>query len=115
MAMTTALPGPNSFVLRTAGGIGIGGAPAALLRRLAELRLPGGRVLVELEPPGTASGPERVRLEVDGRAGPWFPWARVGRDDAAGLAAGADFGLAEIWEGAGRWFGGPGPGWPWDG
>lgn len=40
-------------VLLADGNIGIGGDPAMLLRRAAELLRPGGAVVAELEPPGT--------------------------------------------------------------
>ena len=49
------------------GNIGIGGEPAALLRRARELLAPGGAVLAELDPPGAWSGVTRVRLEASGR------------------------------------------------
>jgi SAM-dependent methyltransferase len=86
------------------GNVGIGGDPPTLLRRIAALLRPGGRVLVELEAPGTSGGREWARLEVGGRASPWFPWARVAVDDAGALAAGAGFVLAEVWPAGGRWF-----------
>jgi SAM-dependent methyltransferase len=100
------LPGSGRWAtaLLLDGNLGIGGDPPTLLRRLAALLRPGGRVLSELEPPGTGGGPERARLEVGGRAGPWFPWARVAVDDAAGLAVAAGFVLAEVWPAGGRWF-----------
>jgi SAM-dependent methyltransferase len=100
------LPGAGRWgtALLIDGNVGIGGDPSTLLRRIATLLRPGGRVLVELEAPGTPGGREQARLEVGGRAGPWFPWARVAVDDAAALAAGAAFDLAEVWPAGGRWF-----------
>jgi SAM-dependent methyltransferase len=100
------LPGSGRWgtALLIDGNVGIGGDPSTLLRCIATLLRPGGRVLVELEAPGTPGGRERARLEVGGRAGPWFPWARVAVDDAAALAAGAGFGLADVWPAGGRWF-----------
>jgi SAM-dependent methyltransferase len=86
------------------GNVGIGGDPPSLLRRVASLLRPGGRLLVELEPPGTASGPQLARMEVGDRRGPWFPWARVGVDAAGRLTAGGSFRLVEIWMGGDRWF-----------
>ncbi|MFJ8819520.1 class I SAM-dependent methyltransferase [Amycolatopsis thermoflava] len=76
------------------GNIGIGGDPVALLRRVFELLGPGGRALVELDPPGAAVRRERVR--VDGS--PWFPWAWLGADAVAGVAAAAA--LAVSWTAA---------------
>lgn len=86
------------------GNIGIGGDPAQLLRRVRELLDDAGRVLVELDPPGTASVRTRVRLEVDGTAGPWFDWARVGVDDLDALTAATGAHTGERWEDDGRWF-----------
>src|SRR5258708_34750686 len=56
------LPGPGQWatVLLADGNIGIGGLPARLLRRCAQLLAPGGRILIDAEP-GV----------VDGRGTPW--------------------------------------------
>jgi SAM-dependent methyltransferase len=86
------------------GNIGIGGDPMALVRRLSVLVRPGGRILVELEPPGVPTGVRQARLSGGGTPGPWFPWARVGADGAARLAASAGCHLAELWEDRARWF-----------
>jgi SAM-dependent methyltransferase len=86
------------------GNVGIGGDPEALIRRLAALVRPGGRILVELEPPGAPTGRRRARLAAEGGPGPWFPWARAGADDAVALAAAAGCHLAELWEDGSRWF-----------
>src|SRR5262249_39719384 len=50
------LPGAGRWatVLLADGAIGIGGDPAALLRRAGELLMPGGAVLAEASPPGSA-------------------------------------------------------------
>jgi hypothetical protein len=84
--------------------VGIGGDPAALVRRVRALLRPGGRLLVEVEGPGTGAGPCRVRLEVAGRPGPWFPWARVGVGDLQRLAGRSDCILVEQWQEGRRWF-----------
>ena len=59
-----AVPGTGRWrtVLLADGNIGIGGDPAALLRRVLALRAPGGRVLIEVEPPGAGSRTEPLRL-----------------------------------------------------
>ncbi|WP_424216128.1 class I SAM-dependent methyltransferase (plasmid) [Streptomyces sp. BI20] len=60
------------------GNIGIGGDPAALLRRAAQLSAPGGSLLVEVDP---ADVDERIRVHVEngtGRRGHPFRWARLG-------------------------------------
>jgi SAM-dependent methyltransferase len=99
------LEGRWGTVLLLDGNVGIGGDPLGLLRRARELVRRHGRVIVEVEPPGTASARLIVRAEHDaGGTGRWFPWARVGADAVRELAAGAGFGLEETWSGAGRWF-----------
>jgi len=86
------------------GNIGIGGDAVALLRRVAALLGPAGRVLVEVEAPGVSSRVIRARVERGAEHGPWFPWALVGADgiDAVGRLGG--FSRAAVWTGGGRWF-----------
>jgi SAM-dependent methyltransferase len=86
------------------GNIGIGGEPATLLERARELLAPGGAVLAELEPPGAPTGMTRVRLEAPGVVSEWFPWAHVGVDTVAEVAAEA--GLEPDWTmcSGERWF-----------
>lgn len=86
------------------GNLGIGGDPAALLRRLRVLLAPGGRVLCETEAPGGGLRRDPVRLEDDLRHSRWFAWARVGADAIAEVAADAGYALADRWEDGGRWF-----------
>jgi len=82
------LPGEGSWgsVVLLDGNVGIGGDPATLLSRCAELLRPGGRLVAEVEPPGTSSQRLRVRVESPRGTGRWFPWAQVGLDDFAHLA-----------------------------
>jgi SAM-dependent methyltransferase len=82
------------------GNIGIGGDPARLLRRMRHLLRPGGCVLIEVEPPGRTTVCTRARVERDGLAGPWFPWARVGLDDVDDLAG--TTGWQRAWSHEGR-------------
>lgn len=83
------------------GNIGIGGEPVRLLRRVRELLAPGGRVLVELEAPGTGTRAHRVRLEDHaGRVGSWFPWAVVGIDALSLVAGAAGLTVRETWSAA---------------
>ena len=58
------LPGEGlwSCAVLADGTIGIGGAPVRLLSRVRELLGTDGRVLVELDPPASPSGPVRLRL-----------------------------------------------------
>jgi SAM-dependent methyltransferase len=100
------LPGHGRWrtVLLADGNIGIGGRPAALLRRCAELAAPGGAVLVEADP---AEVDERLTgwLEhPDGRRGPEFPWARLGATALRGAVADAGLEVTGQWRHAGREF-----------
>jgi hypothetical protein len=100
------VPGTGRWttVLLADGNIGIGGDPAALLSRVAELLAPQGRAIVELEPPGSPLRRERVRLCHAGAASAWFPWAYVGADHIADVAHDAGLGQVEIWTVDERWF-----------
>ncbi|MCW2682569.1 MAG: 3-demethylubiquinone-9 3-methyltransferase [Blastococcus sp.] len=91
-------------VLLADGNIGIGGRPVALLRRCRELIAPAGRVLVEVERPGTGRRNTRIRLERGTEASEWFGWAHVGVDAVDELAAAARLRVAETWHETGRWF-----------
>jgi SAM-dependent methyltransferase len=74
------LPGQGGWatVLLADGNIGIGGRPARLLHRCAELLAPGGQLLIEAEP-GDVDERLTAWLEhPDGRRGPVFPWALIG-------------------------------------
>ncbi len=93
-----------STALLLDGNIGIGGHPAALLRRLAELLAPGGTVLAELEAPGTGLRDGRVRLEDGERVSEWFAWARVAADLVHEPARAAGLRVVERWRDGGRWF-----------
>jgi len=100
------VPGTGRWmtVLLADGNIGIGGDPAALLRRAAELLAPEGRALVEVDPPGSPLRLEQVRLRAAGLASAWFPWAFVGADHIDDVARGAGLGEVETWTVDGRWF-----------
>jgi SAM-dependent methyltransferase len=100
------VPGTGRWmtVLLADGNIGIGGDPVILLRRVAELLGPRGRALVEVQPPGTQSRRELVRLRAAGKIGAWFPWAYVGADQIAEVAVSAGLVATESWEAYGRWF-----------
>lgn len=79
------------------GNIGIGGNPDALLRRLAALVRPGGRLLVELHPTAGATAIDRVRMTCGTSTGPWFRWASVGVDSIDSLARDIGLHLAATW------------------
>jgi SAM-dependent methyltransferase len=86
------------------GNVGIGGDPVTLLARVAGLLRPGGTVLVELEPSGARDVVELVRLRLDGRTGPWFPWTTVGVDSVEQVAEPAGLAATGVWEDDGRCF-----------
>lgn len=100
------LPGSGRWgtVLLLDGNVGLGGAPARLLARAARLISSNGAVLVELDPPGAPRAQMMVRLEIDGRSGPWFPWAVVGANQVDDLARAAGLEVDEAWRDSGRWF-----------
>lgn len=103
----SALPGEGRWgtALLMDGNVGIGGDPVALLSRCRELIRPGGRVVAEVEGPGTETVPLTVRVEAGGRAGPWFRWAVVGVDAWPSLAVQAGLAPEGFHAVGGRWFG----------
>lgn len=101
------LPGEGRWgtVILVDGNVGIGGDPPTLLARLARLLRPGGRALIEAEPPGAPTDRIRVRIETRSDSGPFFPWARVSIDDLPRLAVQAGFSVREtISSPDRRWF-----------
>ncbi|MEU9081307.1 methyltransferase domain-containing protein [Streptomyces sp. NPDC048357] len=100
------LPGQGSWgtVLLIDGNIGIGGDPAALLRRAAELTAPGGSLLVEV---ASADVDERVEVYVEdgnGGRGASFWWARLGTRALCAEARSAGWTPYDTWQAAGRHF-----------
>jgi SAM-dependent methyltransferase len=100
------VPGEGGWdsVLLADGNIGIGGDPVALLARCRDLIGTTGRVLLELDPPGTGMRSDRVRLERGSQRGTWFDWTHVGVDAIGRPAAEAGLRVEETWERAGRSF-----------
>ncbi len=97
--------GSWKFALLADGNIGIGGDPAALLRRVRGLLAPEGRVLVEVAAPGVPTTARELRLEDEfGVVSEAFPWAEVGAGDVARLARASSLVLTESWDCSGRWF-----------
>ncbi|MFG1912242.1 DUF2064 domain-containing protein [Kribbella sp. NPDC048928] len=75
------LPGEGRWgsVILMDGNIGIGGDPADLLRRCAELVRPDGIVLVEVDPDDDLDDTTPIVLQTStGRRSTPLPWARVG-------------------------------------
>ena len=100
------LPGQGRWatVLLADGNIGIGGQPAGLLARCAELLAPGGRILIEVEPGDVDEQLTACLEHPDGRRSPVFPWARVGTVALLRSVADADLHLTAQWRHAGRVF-----------
>ncbi|WP_405685934.1 methyltransferase domain-containing protein [Streptomyces sp. NBC_01387] len=100
------LPGEGRWgtALLMDGNVGIGGDPAALLVRVAELTGPNGMLIVE------AAGhdiDERVDVRVDdgrGARGAAFPWARAGTRALLGYAETTGWVTEDQWKTAGRSF-----------
>jgi SAM-dependent methyltransferase len=86
------------------GNVGIGGDPAALLRRISELLAPGGSVLCECDAPGSGLRAGPMRLEHEQRTSRWFPWAQIGVDTCCELASELGFATTACWEDGTRWF-----------
>ena len=86
------------------GNIGIGADPVGLLRRVRSLLCAGGTTLVELDPPGSTAISSSARLELDGVAGPWFPWTQLSVDDVVAVAASGGMTVIETWSANARWF-----------
>jgi SAM-dependent methyltransferase len=101
------VPGTGRWahVLLADGNIGIGGDPAALLRRCAALVRPHGTVLCETDEPGIPMRRVRIRIEPPrGARSGWFRWAHLGPEALAAVAAASGLRVASRWRSAGRWF-----------
>ncbi len=72
---------------------------------MADLLAPGGRILLELDPPGAGADTQRLRLESDGAASEWFALgARRRSTRSTGPAAAAGLVVTDRWCDGGRWF-----------
>jgi SAM-dependent methyltransferase len=100
-----ALPGEGRWgtALLADGNVGIGGDPASLLSRLSELLADGGRVVVELSPPGTPHTDDWAILETadDTRV---IRWSVVGADAIDDLAHRTGFAVTERTRAGSRWW-----------
>jgi SAM-dependent methyltransferase len=93
-------------VLCTDGSIGIGGDPIQLLTRGRRLLTRDGQLLIEVEPPGSATwlGEIRLRYLPAGVTSRPFRWAYVATGDLAEIAEASGFRILASWTEAGRWF-----------
>jgi SAM-dependent methyltransferase len=100
------LPGHGRWhvALLADGNIGIGGNPAALLRRVAELLRPGGEALIEVDAGDHFEEFTASVVCADGRTLASFPWARLGALPLIDLAVPLGFQTAEQWSSSGRHF-----------
>jgi len=100
------LPGEGRWdtALLADGNIGIGGDPRRLLRRVAELLSPRGRVVLDIAAPGSGLRTVNVTLECGGRRSGPFPWAVVGPEAPATLAAQLGFWVTLTDRVGSRWF-----------
>ncbi|MFF1692149.1 class I SAM-dependent methyltransferase [Streptomyces sp. NPDC058257] len=101
-----ALPGEGRWgtALLIDGNVGIGGDPAALLARIAQLLTPDGLLIVETAPMDVD---ERVQVHVDdghGALGELFPWARLGSPALLRHARPLGWHPADQWTAGGRSF-----------
>ena len=87
------------------GNVGIGGDPAALLRRVHQLVRPGGQVLVEVDADCVGVEHTTVRLETDDAVSAWFPWTRVGLSGVVSLAGRTGFTASPVPVSGSRLFG----------
>ncbi|MGA9749988.1 MAG: methyltransferase domain-containing protein [Nocardioides sp.] len=100
------LPGEGRWetALLADGNIGIGGDPVRLLRRVHELLAPGGGVVADVGAPGAGLRLHELTLECGGSHSDPFPWALVGAEQVAGLAAETGFSVRLVDTIGGRWF-----------
>jgi SAM-dependent methyltransferase len=101
------LPGEGQWasVLLLDGNVGIGGDPARLLARAADLLAPDGSVVVETHRTADTDRRLSVRFLHDHRPiGPAFWWAQVGERALHRHAAAADLVVEDAWQASDRSF-----------
>jgi len=100
------LPGEGRWhwALLADGNVGIGGDPERLLRRVAQVVGPLGRVLVEASPHDVdLRGSSRIQ-DADGSLGSPFPWAVLGAEALGRVARRSGWVVGESWQDGGRHF-----------
>ena len=100
------LPGQGRWatVLLADGNIGIGGLPARLLHRCAQLLAPDGQLLVEADPVDVDEQLTAYLERPDGRRGPDFPWALMGTAALLQAVTGAGLHVTGQWQHTDRAF-----------
>lgn len=100
------LPGEGRWgcVLLADGNIGIGGDPVSLLRRCAALLAPGGRVVVDLAPPGSGLVTYDLRLECSGMQSGTFGWSVVDPASISDVALAAGLRVGFVHHHQERWY-----------
>ncbi len=100
------MPGEGQWdtVLLADGNIGIGGDPAALLGRCAQMLGRGGRIVCDLAEPGVGVTVSDAWLTSHGMQSPVFRWAQVGPEAIHDLASDAGLRRHCVREHHGRWF-----------
>ncbi len=100
------MPGEGRWetALLADGNIGIGGDPARLLRRVAELLAPRGRIVVDLAPYGVGIRTTWVMLRTERQSSRPFSWTVVGAEAIGSVARAAGLGVLATHEYSGRWF-----------
>lgn len=98
------LPGAGRWqtALLADGNVGLGGDPARVLRRAAQLLRRGGQCLAEFDSTTTGIDDGWVRLESMSTIGPWFRWAVVGVGSIPTLADQAGLTVTDIHRIGGR-------------
>lgn len=100
------LPGEGRWatVLLADGNVGIGGDPRRLLARCAELLEPGGRIVVDLDAPGSGVATRRLRLRTASAQSEAFAWSTVAADRIGVVCAGLGLVVQRVQHHDGRWF-----------
>jgi SAM-dependent methyltransferase len=100
------LPGEGrwSTVLLADGNVGIGGDPRRLLARSAALLEPGGRVVVDLAPPGTGVETRELWLRTAAARSDPFAWAYVASDRIGLVCSGLGLTVHRLEQHLDRWF-----------
>lgn len=99
------LPGEGRWdtVLLADGNIGIGGDPAALLRRMRDLLASNGRIVTEVCGPGTVTRSVELRLACGRHRSERFSWSFVSADSIHDIATDAGLDLRSCHPHGQRW------------